>query len=220
MAAALTLLLPLYCYTYSTLLLSTYYYYLLLLATNCWLLLLFLPNLPGLAQDLLSCLLPSAAALCLLSSYWFFFAKSPLSSPLLCFVDDEIVQVHTLYGIWANDQELVRNMASLAAAPTLPSPLLSSLLWCLDAPSSRSDDDWHVSEASTTAATHFYILLFYRTTLVYRPFWFLIPSRVSKAHFLASIRTKCEIMSRTPDSVARCPEHDEHPTYEEQALEN
>ena len=28
-----------------------------------------------------------------------FFAKSPLSSPLLCFANDEIVQVHTLYGI-------------------------------------------------------------------------------------------------------------------------
>ena len=27
-------------------------------------------------------------------------------------------------------------------------------------------------------------------------------------------------MSRTPDSVARCPKHDEHPTYEEQALED
>ena len=27
-------------------------------------------------------------------------------------------------------------------------------------------------------------------------------------------------MSRTPDSAARCPEHDEHPTYEEQALED
>ena len=42
--------------------------------------------------------LPSADALCLLSSCCF-FAKSPLSSPLLCFADDEIVQVHTLYGI-------------------------------------------------------------------------------------------------------------------------
>jgi hypothetical protein len=51
--------------------------------------------------------------------------------------------------------------------------------------------------------------------LVYRPFLFLIPSRVPKAHFLASIRTKREIMSRTPDSAARCPEHDEQPTYEE-----
>ena len=61
-------------------------------------LLLFLPNLPGLTEDLLSCLLPLAAALCLLSSSWF-FAKSPLSSPLLCFIDDEIIQVHTLYGI-------------------------------------------------------------------------------------------------------------------------
>ena len=57
----------------------------LLLATNCWLLLLFLPNLPGLAQDLLSCLLPSAAALCLLSSCWFFCQISPLiSSPSFC----------------------------------------------------------------------------------------------------------------------------------------
>ena len=27
-------------------------------------------------------------------------------------------------------------------------------------------------------------------------------------------------MSRTPDSAARCPEHDEQPTYEEQALED
>jgi len=42
---------------------------------------------------------PSTAALCLLSSYCFFFAQSPLSSPLLYFADDEIVQVHTLYGI-------------------------------------------------------------------------------------------------------------------------
>ena len=27
-------------------------------------------------------------------------------------------------------------------------------------------------------------------------------------------------MSRTPDSAAQCPEHDEHPTYEEQSLED
>ena len=27
-------------------------------------------------------------------------------------------------------------------------------------------------------------------------------------------------MSQTPDSAARCPEHDEQPTYEEQALED
>ena len=56
--------------------------------------------------------------------------------------------------------------------------------------------------------------------MVYRPFLFLIPSRVPKAHFLASIRTKREIMSWTPDSAARCPEHDEQPTYEEQTLED
>ena len=56
--------------------------------------------------------------------------------------------------------------------------------------------------------------------MVYRHFLFLIPSYVPKAHFLASIRTKREIMSRTPDSAARCPEHDEQPTYEEQALED
>ena len=56
--------------------------------------------------------------------------------------------------------------------------------------------------------------------MVYKPFLFLIPSRIPKAHFFASIRTKREIISRTPDSASRCPEHDEHPTYEEQALEN
>ena len=56
----------------------------------------------------------------------FFFAKSPLSSHLLCFADDKIAQVQTLYGIWADDQELVRNLASLLA------PFLSSLL-CYDA---------------------------------------------------------------------------------------
>ena len=56
--------------------------------------------------------------------------------------------------------------------------------------------------------------------MVYRPFLFLIPSRVPKAHFLASFRTKREIMSRTTDRAARCPEHDEQPTLEEQALED
>ena len=56
--------------------------------------------------------------------------------------------------------------------------------------------------------------------MVYRPCLFLIPSRVPKAHFLASIRTKREIMSWTPDSAARCPKHDEQPTYEEQALKD
>ena len=115
-------------------------------------------------------------------------------------------------GIWADDQELVMNYASLLAAPTVFFYMLTIFiyglmcLWCLDAPSSWSNDDWHVSEASTTATTRvFDILLFYRTTLVYRPFLFLIPSRIPKAHFLASIRTKREIISRTPDSAARCP---------------
>jgi hypothetical protein len=31
---------------------------------------------------------------------------------------------------------------------------------------------------------------------------------------------KHEIMSQTADSAARCPEHDEQPTYEEQELED
>ena len=70
------------------------------------------------------------SSLCLLSSCCF-FAKSPLSSPLLCFADDEIVQIHKLYGIWADNQELMRNLASLAAAPTLSSPLFSVMMpWC------------------------------------------------------------------------------------------
>jgi hypothetical protein len=65
------------------------------------------------------------------------------------------------------------------------------------------------------ATTHFF-----DTLLFYRPFLFLIPSRVSKAHFLASIRTKHEIMLWIADSAARCPEHVEQPTYEQQALED
>ena len=60
-----------------------------------------------------------------------FFAKSPISSPLLCFADDEIIQVYTLYGIWADDQELVRNLTSLPATPTLPSPIFFVMMpWC------------------------------------------------------------------------------------------
>ena len=59
-----------------------------------------------------------------------FFTKSPFSSPLLYFVDDEIVQVHTLYGIWADNQELVRSFASLAASPTLPSLFSVMMPWC------------------------------------------------------------------------------------------
>jgi hypothetical protein len=36
------------------------------------------------------------------------------------FAYDEIVQLHTLCGIWANDQEPVRNLTSIPIAPTLP----------------------------------------------------------------------------------------------------
>jgi hypothetical protein len=35
-----------------------------------------------------------------------FFANSSLSSPLLCFASDEIVQVHLMYGLWADGQHL------------------------------------------------------------------------------------------------------------------
>jgi hypothetical protein len=49
-----------------------------------------------------------------LDKQWLLFLlSSPLSSPLICFANDEIVQVHTLYEIQANDQELVRNLAPL-----------------------------------------------------------------------------------------------------------
>ena len=100
MAAALTLLLPLYYYTYSTQLLSTYYYYLLLLATNCLLLLLFFTKSPRTRLGLV--VLSFAISYCSMfaKQLLFFCQISPLlSSPLLCFADDEIVQVHTLYGI-------------------------------------------------------------------------------------------------------------------------
>ena len=49
------------------------------------------------------------------------------------------------------------------------------------------------------------------------PLGFLRPSRVSKAHFLTSIRTKHEI-SRTADNATRCPEHE--PTFEEEEPED
>ena len=44
-----------------------------------------------------SCFFYTFSSLCLLSSCCFFLPNLP--SPLLCFIDDEIVQVHTLYGI-------------------------------------------------------------------------------------------------------------------------
>ena len=83
--------------------------------------------------------LPSAAALCLLSSCCFFFAKSPLSSPLLYlpmiklsksihYMEYELM-IKNLWGTWYHYQ------------PPLHYLLLSSLLWCLDAPSSWSNDD-------------------------------------------------------------------------------
>ena len=56
--------------------------------------------------------------------------------------------------------------------------------------------------------------------MVYRPFLFLIRSRIPKTHFLVFSKTKREIILWTPDSAARCPEHDEQPTNEEQALED
>ena len=39
--------------------------------------------------------------------------------------------------------------------------LISSLLWCLDDSSSWSNDDWHISKASTTATTRFLDLLLF-----------------------------------------------------------
>jgi hypothetical protein len=57
-------------------------------------------------------------------------------------------------------------------------------------------------------------LIFYCISI---PLWFLRPSHVSKAHFLASIRTKHEI-SRTVDGATRCPKHE--PTYEEEEPED
>ena len=44
------------------------------------------------------------------------FLPTLLSSPLP-FANDEIVQLQKLSGIWADDHELVRNLASLLAAP-------------------------------------------------------------------------------------------------------
>ena len=66
---------------------------------------------------------------------------------LLSFAYDEIVQLHTLYEIWADDQNLWGTWHH--CQPPLHYLYALLFLWCLDAPSSWSNDDWHVSEAST-----------------------------------------------------------------------
>ena len=102
--------------------------------------------------------LPSATALCLLSSCFFFSNDEivQLSSPLLSllpmmklsnsrnYLEYELM-IMNLWGTWHHYQ------------PPLHYLLLSSLLWCIDALSSRSDDVWHVSEASTTATSRSFI---------------------------------------------------------------
>jgi hypothetical protein len=62
------------------------------------------------------------------------------SLPMAC---DEIVQLQKLFRIWADVLELVRNLASLPAA-LLSLSICSLFLWCLYAPSSWSNDHWHV----------------------------------------------------------------------------
>ena len=60
-----------------------------------------------------------------------------------------------------------RNYASLLAAPIVFFYMLTVLiydplcLWCLVALSSWSNDDWHVSEASTTTTTRFVIYCYF-----------------------------------------------------------
>ena len=78
----------------------------------------------------------------------------------------------------------------ISSRPTLPSPLFSVMIpLCSKFMIKR----WLTCFWGLYYCYYsfFYILLFYRTTLVYIPFLFLIPSSVPKAHFLASSRTKC-----------------------------
>ena len=84
-----------------------------------------------------------------------FLVKSPLSSPLLSFVLPMMklsksihymeyeLMIKNLWGTWHHYQPPLHY-------------LLYFVLWCLDAPSSWSNDEWHVSEASTTT-TRFFI---------------------------------------------------------------
>jgi hypothetical protein len=83
------------------------------------------------------------------------------------------LMIRNLWGTWHHYQ------------PPLHYLLLSSLLWCPDAPSSWSNDDWHVSEASTPDHCDFLYFLAYLKHIL----------------FLASIRTKHE-MSQIVDSAA------------------
>ena len=148
----------------------------------------------------------------------FFCQISPLlSSPLFC----RWWNCLSPYIIW-NMSWWSRTCEELGIISSRPYITFSSLL-CYDALMLQVQDQMMIDmflRPLLLLLLVFFIFLFYRTTLVYSPFLFLIPSRVPKAHFLVSIRTEHEIMSRTPDSVARCPKHDEQPTYEEQVLED
>ena len=141
-----------------------------------------------------------------------------LSSPLFC----RWWNCLSPYIIW-NMSWWSRTCEELRIISSHPYITFSSLL-CYDALMLQVQDQMMIGmflrPLLLLLLVFFDILLFYRTTLFYRPLLFLIPSHVPKAHFLTSIRTKHEIMSRTPDSAARCPEHNEQPTLEEQALED
>ena len=74
--------------------------------------------------------------------------SSPLFLPMMKlsnsihYLEYELI-IKNLWGTWHHYQ------------PPLHYLLLYSVLWCLDTPSSWSNDEWHVSETSTTATTHF-----------------------------------------------------------------
>jgi len=66
----------------------------------------------------------------------------PLSSTIVLPMMKLSNSIH-YFRIWADDPKLMSNLASLLAASIVP----CSLFWCLDAPSSWSNDARHVSEA-------------------------------------------------------------------------
>jgi predicted membrane-bound mannosyltransferase len=171
-----------------------------------------------------------------------------LSSPLPSLAYDEIVQLHKLFGIWVDGHELVRNLASLLAAPTIFFYMLTIFIYahCVyDAFMIHVLDQMMIDTFLRPLLLLLLIFSIYwcfiglvvymlleETHLKWSaigcksplgvyglvvPLCFLRPSRISKAHFLASIRTKHEI-SRIADSATRCPKHE--PTYEEEELED
>jgi hypothetical protein len=127
-----------------------------------------------------------------------FFTNSSLSSPFLCFASNEIVQVHLIYGLWADGQHLWGTWQYL----WWNSPLL-----CYDAveaPSVWSNDDRHIYEASllssplysTLWAANAWVYLLVDLVVLYLTCDFLRPKTVAWTVFLSLLSINAKFLSK------------------------